>query len=57
MIRIIICRIDSNDHDTARPKHESAGAGDFREVFFGRLVRRGWTKLPIFVTEWSTRSS
>jgi hypothetical protein len=49
MIRIIICRIDSNDYDTARPKHE--GGGDFREVFFGRLVRRGWTDLPIFVTE------
>lgn len=48
MIRIIICRID----DTARPKREGAGgAGDFREVFFGRLVRRGWTELPIFVTE------
>jgi hypothetical protein len=39
MIRVIICRIDSNGHDTARPKHE--GAGDFREVFFGRLVRTG----------------
>jgi hypothetical protein len=49
MIRIIICRIDSIDYDTSRPKHE--GAGDFREVFFGRLVRIAWTELPIFVTE------
>jgi len=49
MIRIIICRIDSTDHGAARPKHE--GVGDFREVFFGRLVRRGWTELPTFVTE------
>jgi hypothetical protein len=39
MIRIIIWRIDSNDHDMARPEHE--GAGEFREVFFGRLVRIG----------------
>ncbi|KAF8499621.1 tRNA guanosine-2'-O-methyltransferase [Russula emetica] len=31
----------SNDHDTARPKHEGTGAGDFREVFFGRLVEQG----------------
>jgi hypothetical protein len=51
MIRFIICRIDSNDHDTARPKHEHEGAGDFREVFFGRLVRKGWTELPFFFTE------
>ena len=49
MIRFIICRTDSNDQDTARPKHK--GADDFREVFFGRLVRRGWTRLFIFVTE------
>jgi hypothetical protein len=49
MIRIVISRIDSSGHDTARPEHE--GAGDLREVFFGRLVRRGWTELPIFVTE------
>jgi hypothetical protein len=49
MIRIIICRIDSNGHDTARPIHEAAS--DFREVFFGRLVRGGWIELPIFVTE------
>ena len=49
MIRITICRIDSNDHDTARPMHE--GAGDLREVFFGRLVRRGWTELSFFITQ------
>ena len=49
MIRIIICRIDSNDHDTARPMHEVAS--NFREVFFGRLVRGGWTGLSVFVTE------
>jgi hypothetical protein len=47
MIRTTLCRIDSNgDHDTTRPKHESAN--DFREVFFGWLVRRGWTELPFF---------
>ena len=49
MIRIIICCIDSNDHDTARPIHEVAS--DFREVFFGRLVRGGWIELSVFITE------
>lgn len=49
MVRVIICYIDSNDHGTARPRHEGASA--FREVFFGRLVRRDWTELPTFVAE------
>ena len=44
---MIICRIDSNNHDTARPEHESAGA--FREVFLGRLVRRGWMNYPFML--------
>lgn len=35
------------DHGAARLKHE--GAGDLRDVFFGRLVRRGcWTELTSF---------
>jgi hypothetical protein len=47
MIRTSLCHIDSNgDHDTTRPKDESAN--DFREVFLGWLVRRGWTELPFF---------
>ncbi len=55
MVLIIICRTDSNGHGTAQSKHE--GAGDFREVIFGRLVRRGWTELPSSVPESSSRSS
>ena len=47
-------RTDPNGHGTAGPKDEG-----FREVFFGRLVRRGWTRagLTSFVTESLSRSS
>lgn len=49
IIIINVCHTDPNGHRTVRLEHK--GASEFRDVFFGRLVRRGcWTKSTGFVT-------